>query len=177
MNFEEFDAERHFRAAWESIKIARPVTFSLFTFGETVLPYYLVCGDSTPGKTVSVTRGEVRIKRPTIITPQNARPEFQGFFEDSEEEGFVEFVLSRTAKFSNLKFDNMQGEKRIVSDSREEAIAKLNRRLDDEEEDRTAVLTAPAQYAGLAVLRYATERVVESGPDNIQELRERGFLP
>ena len=23
----------------------------------------------------------------------------------------------------------------------------------------------------------ATERVVESGPDNIQELRERGFLP
>jgi len=29
----------------------------------------------------------------------------------------------------------------------------------------------------MAVLRYAAERVMASGPDNMQELRERGFLP
>jgi hypothetical protein len=177
MMFNEFDPESQFRTAWESVNIARPVHYSLFTFGETVLPYYLVCADSTPGATVSVTKGEVRIKRPMIITPDSDRPEFEGFFENSEEEGFAEFLLARTARFSNLKFDNTQGEKQIVSDSLEEAVANLNRRLDDEEDDRIAVLTAPQEYAGVAVLRYAAERVMESGPDNIQELRERGFLP
>ena len=34
-----------------------------------------------------------------------------------------------------------------------------------------------AGLAGLAVLRYAAERIMQSAPDNIQELRERGFLP
>ena len=53
----------------------------------------------------------------------------------------------------------------------------LHRRLDDEEEDRVAILTAPQNLAGIAVLRYAAERVLKSAPDNIQELRERGFLP
>lgn len=177
MTFGEFDPEEQFRAAWESVKIARPVHYSLFTFGETVLPYYLVCGNTAPGTTVSVTKGEVRVKRPMIITPDSDRPEFQGFFEDREEEGFIEFLLARTAQFSNLKLDNTRGEKRIVSDSMEEAVAKLNRRLDDEDEDRVAVLTSPPEFAGIAALRYAAERVMESGPDNIQELRERGFLP
>jgi hypothetical protein len=29
---------------------------------------------------------------------------------------------------------------------------------------------------GIAIMRYAAERVWESAPGNIQELRERGFL-
>ncbi|MEZ6113719.1 MAG: hypothetical protein R3C99_22310 [Pirellulaceae bacterium] len=56
-------------------------------------------------------------------------------------------------------------------------MARLNRQLDAEEEDRVAILTAPHGLAGIALMRYAAERVRESAPDNIQELRERGFLP
>lgn len=177
MFFDEYEAEQRFQQAWQAVEIVRPVHYSLFTFGESTLPYYLVCGDSTPGQTVSITQGEVRIKRPMIITPENARGEFRNFFESAEEEGLARFLLARNAQFSNLQFDNQSGEKRIVSDSLEEAIDKLNQRLDVEEEDRIAILTAPPNFAGIAVLRYAAERVWESGPDNIQELRERGFLP
>ena len=177
MQFDNFEQERHFREAWDAVRIARPVSFSLFTFGESELPYYLVCGDSKPGTTVSITKGEVRIRRPTIITPDNAAPEFHNFFENPEEEGIVEFLLARSAHFSNLQFQNQSNEKQIVSDSLEEAIEKLNQRLDNHEEDRVAILTAPPHLAGVAVLRYAAERVWESGPHNVQELRERGFLP
>jgi hypothetical protein len=56
-------------------------------------------------------------------------------------------------------------------------VDKLNRQLDDEEEDRVAILTAPARLGRVAVLRYATEQVMRSAPENVQELRERGFLP
>jgi hypothetical protein len=177
MHFHDFERERRFQAAWEAVEIARPVHYSLFTFGESVLPYFLVCGASRPGNTVSIIRGDVTITRPSIITPDSVQPEFRNFFADSDDEEMVRFLLARTASFSHLKFDNSSGPARIVSDSVEEAVAKLNRQLDDDEEDRVAVLAAPPELAGIAVFRYAAERVWQSAPDNVQELRERGFLP
>jgi hypothetical protein len=177
MFFDEFERERRFRHAWESVQIERSVPYSLFTFGESVLPYYLVCGASAPGGTVSIRQGEVRITRPTIITPDTMRPEFLNFFEDRDDEEMVDFLLARSAAFSHLKLSNESGSERIVSDSVEEAVARLNRQLDDDEEDRVAILSAPPGLAGVAVLRYAAESVLASAPDNVQELRERGFLP
>ena len=177
MDFEDYNRAQHFQELWESVRIERPVHYSLFTFGESDLPYFLVCGPKQAGGTVSIIKGEVKITRPSIITPDNARPEFRNFFENADDEGMIEFLLARSAAFSHLKFDNRSGPARIVSDSIEEAVDKLNRQLDGEEEDRVAILSAPAEMAGIAVLRYASERVWSSAPDNVQELRERGFLP
>lgn len=175
MFFEEFDQERRFHELWNAVRIERPVRTSLFTFGESILPYFLVVGARTEGATVSIRKGEIRIARPTIITPDSFHPEFQNFFED-DDEGMVDFLLARSAAFSNLKLSNMTGQSRIVTESVEEAVAKLNRQLDDEEEDQVAVLSAPAKLSGVAVLKYASERVMSSAPDNVTELRERGFL-
>jgi hypothetical protein len=171
-----FANERRFRAAWDAVKIVRGVRYSLFTFGETDLPYYLILSGAKDDQAVSVTQGDVKITRPMIITPDSARPEFEDFFEDSDDENLAQFVMARTASFSNLKLRNHAGTKRLVSDSVEETIASLTRKLDTEDEDRVAILTAPAALAGFAVLRYASERIMQSAPDNIQELREKGFL-
>ena len=126
---------------------------------------------------VSIRRGEIKIARPMIITPQNARPEFQNFFEDEDGEQLAHFLLARTAAFSNLKLSNHSGSERIVSDSVDEVVAQLNRQLDREEEDRVAILVAPEKLAGVALLKYAAERISQSAPENLQELREKGFLP
>lgn len=175
--FPNFPDEQRFRAAWDAVEIARPVSYSLFTFGESDLPYFLVLDPGRSGEQVSVTKGEVKITRPMIITPDNVRPEFENFFDNVEEEELAQFILTRTASFSHLRLDNRRGAMRIVSDSVEEAVAKLNRQLDTDDEDRVAVLTAPRPLAGLAIFKYATERIMQSAPDNITELRERGFLP
>jgi hypothetical protein len=172
-----FDAEERFRSAWQSVRIERPVRYTLFTFGESELPYYLVEDSEQPREPVKITRGDVRVTRPRIITPDTEQPEFSGFFDDPEFAGLASFLLARTAAFSNLKLENQHGAARIVSDSIDEVVQKLNRQLDDEDEDGVAILTAPHGLAGLAVLRYAAERIMQSAPGNIQELRERGFLP
>jgi hypothetical protein len=172
-----FANERRFRAAWESVKIVRGVRYSLFTFGETDLPYYLILSGTKDDHAVSVTKGDVKITRPIILTPDNALPEFEDFFENSDDENLAQFVMARTASFSNLRLRNHVGTKRLVSDSVEETIAKLTKKLDSEDEDRVAILTAPLPLAGFAVLRYASERIMQSAPENIQELREKGFLP
>ncbi len=177
MWIDDFEDESRFREIWEAVQIVRPVSYSLFTFGESELPYFLVCDKPAEGDTVMLTRGEVRITRPTIITPETARPEFRGFFDEQEDDSIVEFLMARSAGFSNLRIDNSSAPAELVSDRVEEVVEKLNRQLDNLEEDRTAILTAPHGLGGVALLRYAAERIWQSVPDNVQELRERGFLP
>lgn len=176
MSFDYEDLAR-LQQAWESVQIARPVHYGLFTFGESVLPYFLVCDTGEAKRPVAITQGEVRVTRPTIFTPENAPPELNNFFEDFGEEHAISLLLARTASFRHLKFNNVSGNREFVSDSVEEVVDRLNRRLDTEEEDRVAILTAPAPLAGMALLRYAADRIIQSAPDNLQELRERGFLP
>jgi hypothetical protein len=175
--FDASDAERRFRAAWEAVQIARPVAYSLFTFGESKLPYFLVLEAPRKGQPVTVRQGQVTITRPLIITPENSEPEFLNFFDDEDDAGFARFLLARTASFSHLRLHNQARGDRLESDSVDEVVARLNRQLDSEEEDQVAILTAPARFANVAVMRYAAERVMQSARDNITELRERGFLP
>ena len=172
-----FANEQRFRAAWEAVSIVRGVRYSLFTFGETDLPYFLILSGPKEDQAVSIVRGNVKIARPMIITPDSDRPEFEDFFSDSADHDLAQFILSRTASFSNLKLRNQSGEKQFVSNSVEESIDQISRQLDQDDEDRVAILTAPAPLAGFAVLRYAAERIMQSVPDNIQQLREKGFLP
>lgn len=174
--FDSDSSAARFREIWDQIEIRRPVHYSLFTFGETTLPYFLVCKPPS-GEMVRVVKGDVRVTRPLIITPDNVQPEFREFFDSADEEEMLRFLLARSAAFSHLRFSNETGEPYAVSDQVDEAVAKLNRQLDDEEEDHVAILSAPQKYMRMAPLKYAIERVWQSAPDNIQELRERGFLP
>jgi hypothetical protein len=175
--FDEFEQFQRFKAAWSSVRIERSAEHGLFTFGDSELPYYLVTSSTGKDSLVKIRRGKVSISRARIITPDSMHPELRNFFEENEETGLVNFLMSRTAAFSNLKLANESGPERIVTDTVEEAVAKLNQQLDSEEEDGVAVLSAPAELAGFAIFRYASEKVLSSAPDNIQEMRERGFLP
>jgi len=176
MEFENY--ERHLYGLWSSVRIERSSRYSLFTFGETKLPYYLVKEPAGKADLVSLSQGMIRITRPSIILPGAVSPEFRNFFSDEEEDGdaLVQFLLSRSAAFANLKFDNSTRTSELVSDSSQEIIDKLNQRLDHEEEEGTAILAAPEALGWMALMRYASERVMASTPDNVQELRERGFL-
>lgn len=175
--FDDFEQFERFRAAWGAVRIERPVEYSLFTFGDSDLPYFLVTAGTDRDKLVKVRRGQVTISRARIITPDSMHPEVRNFFEENEINDLVEFLMARTAAFSNLRLSNQSGPERIVTDTVEEAVARLNRQLDAEEEDRVAILSAPQALAGFAVFRYASEKVLSSAPGNINELRERGLLP
>jgi hypothetical protein len=174
--FDEFSQFQRLRRLWNEVRIERSVESGLFTFGDSELPYYLVTS-APDAQLVRIRRGHVTISRARIITADSFQPEFRNFFEELEDGDVLPFLLARSAAFSNLRVVNESGSESIVTDTVEEAVARLNRQLDAEDEDRVAILSAPASLSGFAVFRYATERILSSAPDNIQELRERGFLP
>src|SRR2546423_658628 len=109
MNFSDFEDQHRFQQAWEAVRIVRPVHYSLFTFGTSDLPYILVCDARPPQQTVTIRRGDVRITRPLIITPDNIHPEFHNFFENDEEGTLAAFLMQRMAAFSHLQFENQHG--------------------------------------------------------------------
>ena len=175
-----FAAQRRLGELMSTVRLARDVRRSLFTFGDTALPYLLV----QPGEDgrATLAQGSVTVARPTILTP-SSEPEFFGFFEELAEAAgadladFVQFALQRTAAFHRLKVNNEFGLSQQPGGDVAEVVDRANRRLDDEEDEDTAILVAPRGLGPLAVLKYAATRISRSGPDNIQELRERGFLP
>ncbi|MCA8995336.1 MAG: hypothetical protein KDA80_00050 [Planctomycetaceae bacterium] len=177
MNSPYNSSEERFYELWNSVKIVRSVPYTLFTFGESDLPYFLVVDAKIPGEPVEVSQGTVKVARPMLITPYNMSPEFQNLFEEDEYAGLFDFVMARTAAFSNLKISNQSRKSEFHSDSVAEVVARLNERFDAEQEDRVAILTAPYNRGPLAVFKYTTQRILESAPGNIQELREKGFLP
>lgn len=175
-DFAEFNA---FREQWEAVSIRRQSPYSLFTFGESELPYFLLSPPTKTEPLVRVLRGRIKITRPLIITADNAPPEFRNFFddEDDSEPGWLQFLLQRSASFSHLRLQNEASSTRLVSDNVEELVATISAQLDRDEEDRVAILVAPVALSSLALVRYAAERIWASAPDNHNELRERGFLP
>ena len=184
-----FDPAAALNAMFRRVEVVRGPRTTLFTFGDSELDYYLVIDAETAGEPVTVVRGEVRVSRPTLIRP-DSRPELSGFFDD-EEGGFTEsdgeawkggsdavaFMLSRTAAFQHLNIANRAGRREIRSDSIEEVVDALTRRLDLEDEDTVGVLTAPAGLGPIAVLKFATEQIARSAPGNVRELQEKGLLP
>ena len=127
--FDEFEQFQRFQATWNAVRIERAVEVGLFTFGDSDLPYYLVTSSSgrdAAGKAamVKVRRGNVTVSRARIITPDTMHPELRNFFEEHEETGLIEFLMSRTAAFSNLKLSNESGPEKIVTDTVEEAVTR-----------------------------------------------------
>lgn len=177
MDFNDYDNEQSLARLWNAVKIVRDIPYTLFTFGDSELRYFLVLSPQQAGQPVKLRQGEIRITRPLIITPESAQPDWQDFFESSEDQHFLEFLMARSAAFSNLRLANNSGPEQIVTDQPQELIDRLNQQLDREEEDRIAILAAPEGLAGVALIRFAAERIMASAPGNLNELRERGLLP
>ena len=62
--FDDFEQEQQFRQLWDAVTIERPVHYSLFTFGDSDLPYFLVTPATDEDQTVSIRQGRVTITRP-----------------------------------------------------------------------------------------------------------------
>ena len=176
-----FEDRGDIRVLFDRVRVERPVHYTLFTFGDSELEYYLVVDSEEPKQPVHVARGQVTVSRPTIITP-GGNPEMVGFFEEmgasyEDMARSAVFMMSRTAAFENVRLSNRIGKRETMSDSVEEVVEKLGKRLDAEDEDRVAILSAPHGLGPVAVLKYTTEQIGRSTPGNIKELQEKGLLP
>jgi len=150
--FDEFEQFQRFKAAWSAVRIERTVEYSLFTFGDSELAYYLVTRRLERDPLSEFVAVRSRSPGLGLSRPKQCIRNCATSLEEQEDSGLTSFLMSRTASVFNLKLTNEAGLNGIVTDTVEEAVARLNRQLDSEEEDRVAVLSAPAELAGFCCI-------------------------
>lgn len=168
------DLREKIEYVWNNTKILRNVEKNLFTFGDTVLPYFLIAELVKDKPSTFVKEGEVIIKRPLIYTPYQDTPHFKGFGEKEKE--YSNFIIHRMAYIPPYTYQNASKSFYISSDNIEETSARLSKRLDGEGNNLTAIIKTMMDMWEVSVMRYSIERMVKSLPSNITELKERGLL-
>ena len=170
----EREVREQFEYAWKNTKIIRHVERSLFTFGDSTLPYYIVAEAILNKNHTVVREGEVVVKRPMVYTPYADSPVFEGFGDKEKESAF--FIIQRLAYIPPYKYQNDSKHIYVSPSPLDEAVQKLNQRLDSEDNRLVAIIKGAAEMWEVSVMRYAIERMVKSMPSNITELKEKGFL-
>ncbi|MDR2391202.1 MAG: hypothetical protein LBE84_05950 [Planctomycetota bacterium] len=163
------EMEEAFRLAQLHTRFIKVRKNLLYTFGPTKLPYVCLSQSGDNLDFVMIRRGEVTADKPQIALP-GEHFSFEGF--DGPEPGEDEemaIMLARRISMPPSKYINKHGvavkEKAVLSD----AIDQVIKRLEDDNDVRTGVISAPDQVWGLSVLLYAGSQVARSAPANVQE--------
>ena len=169
------DAFKMAQADTRFIKVRKNL---LYTFGATRLPYVCLSQAADNADQIMVRRGEVMADRPQISVPEEIFS-FEGFDQAKENTG-DEFavILARRISMPPSKYVNKTGAVMRERGPLSEAIERVIRRLESDNDVRTGVISAPEPVWGLSVLLYVGSQVARSAPSNVQEhfehLRLRG---
>ncbi len=161
------DMEEAFKMAQEDTTFVKVRKNLLYTFGATRLPY--VCLSQAPDNAdfVMVRSGEVMADKPHIALPGEMFS-FEGFKDFGRDEPFVS--LARRISMPPSKYVNKQdGAPARETGPLSEAIQRVVNKLENDNDVRTAVISAPDQVWGLSVLLYVGSQVARSAQSNVQE--------
>ncbi len=163
-----------FEQAWTKTRILRAVERKLFTFGDTRMPYFLVAESLVNRGDTVVRRGEVVVERPLIYAPGPGHPLFEGFGPKGKKAAGI--IVQRLMYIPPYKYKNTPHELYVTPDPLDRTVARLNERLDRDDNHLTAIIETLADTWEVSVMRFAAERMIKSLPANLREMKERGLL-
>lgn len=177
------DLDEAFKIAQADTKFIKVRKNLLYTFGATRLPYVCLSEAVDNADFVTVRSGEVMADKPQIAVPGDMLA-FEGFEELMREfggnghgggydDGYGDnpiLALARRISIPPSKYVNKaDGAPSRESGPLSEAVQRTVNRLENDNDVRTAVISAPEQVWGLSVLLYVGSQVARSAPSNVQE--------
>lgn len=169
-----------FKQAEKNTKFVRVRKNLLYTFGSTRLPYICISQLTGDGDYVMIRTGEILADKPQIALPGEMFA-FEGFedFWDEFADGEPVVSLARRISMPPSKYINKtEGVPERESGPMAKVVDKVMNRLENDNDVRTGVITAPEEVWGLSVLLYVGSQVARSAQSNVQEhfehMRYRG---
>ncbi|MDR3211598.1 MAG: hypothetical protein LBU79_06760 [Planctomycetota bacterium] len=167
------EMEEALRLAQSDTQLVRVRKNLLYTFGATRLPYICLSQSSREPSSVVVRQGEVMADKPQIAVP-GLDFQIEGFPDTEEwlgkgDNNMLTVLLARRISLPPSKYVNSQAGENNEPGSLEEAIERAVNRLDNANDVRTAVISAPDLVWGLSILLYVGSQVARSSSANVQE--------
>ena len=109
------------KASYETTHIIRERKYSLYTFGDTRLPYYFVSRSELDSKDTVVREGNVVVEKPQILLP-GTMGVFEGFEFDEDmgvdENDVQHLLIARKILLPSLKYTNHESNMEVLFEQR-----------------------------------------------------------
>jgi len=167
------DAYEAWELALKETEIIRPRVKNLMTYASTQVPYILLSKSEVSASDTVVRKGEVLVRKPSLILPPNV-PQFKGFDfgdqPDLDENSIMSFLLVRGIQMPSMKYNNRTHSLDIFEGKIDRAIKHYANGLERQENVHAGLLAGPQECWQFSVLIYVTSQIVRNAEYDIQQL-------
>lgn len=162
---------------FQKIQVVRSPKHRLSTFGTSRINYQLVTDVPGFADRSRLRTGLVIAEKPTLITPDALRDQFQGFGAEA-----AEYLEALTKQYGNVirgldyQFRNEPVSSRVELSPVDKFLQELAKDHDKSGGFDNAVIKGPDDAWGLSIMKFIVEETLASFSTNVQELHDRGFF-
>jgi hypothetical protein len=167
------EIDEKIQQAIENTEVIRSPRQSLATFGSTNVNYYLIT--SLMDRANVVREGRVIAAKPKIVTPSYLI-NLEGF--SGQARRFIEIMAERFPREPSIfySYKNEPGDMNIISETTEEIIEKINKRIEGSSNPLSAIIKGVEDMWDVSLLKFTYELTRKSVYDNVAELERGGLL-
>ena len=168
------DIERRLKEAAQTTRIVRRREHSLYTFGNTKLPYAFFAASDKANQAV-VRKGNVLVERPQIMLPGTGAS-FEGFgnidFDNAGGSVSIFAAISRLIRLPSLRYIHDSASKELIAKSAKGAADSAANDAEARGDSHLAVLEGRDELFLYSLMLYVGEMVARSAGDNVSEYLE-----
>ena len=167
------EMEERIKYVAEHTELVRPPRQELATFGSSIIDYYVVT--QLAGNISVVRDGKVLAERPRIVTPAYLT-NVEGFSESAQR--YIRMMAGEHPYEPGVfyKYKNEPGEMNVVSEPIAQVIAKLNTRLDEQQNPLSTIIKGVEELWDVSLLMFIYELTSRSLYSHVTEFHHRGLL-
>jgi len=170
--------EDSFQYAVENTHVIRAPEQRIQTFGSTSFRFFLVTELMDSAHQVRVRDGRLQADRPQIITPGYMRQQLEGFGEKAGE--FIDWLQQNSRDLAILKY-GFQFKKTSISEETVhcpliDVVGRLKEEVDRRGDPMSAIIQGVDEGWEVCLLKFASDLIQQSAPDNMDEWKRRGLL-
>ena len=165
---------------WKSTEVIREYQRMLYTFGDMKLPYVFVSESGRFRDKAVVLRGVIFLRKPQILLPGQAGPEFSEGFEHANAipADAIHLIRSMGLPYSRVS-NKTVAEEQIEHGTLQSVLDRFSRQLDEQEDGETGLIKGLVGGADISLMRYSIMLAAKSGEGNVREFmdhqrRQRG---
>ena len=169
------DKYRELEEALKKTKVLRPVRQNLYTFSPTDVDYYLTT-ELIKDTLIEVREGKVIVGKPLVINPfAFAHEQFEGF--DDEQFDYLKMLVQKYGlRALEYTYKNKTKKVNLISGHLDSIVDKINKEIDRKEKGRATIIKGIPEMWTVSLMKCVLEMIAKSFPDNVNELKERGWF-
>ena len=161
----------------EKIQVVRAPKHRLATFGASRIDYQIVTDVAGLPDRSRLRTGLVIAERPSIITAEALREQFQGFSSDARK--YVDALVTQygeALRGLEYQFKNEPVSSRVELKPPDQFVLDLARDFDRSGGYNQAVIRGSDRLWELSLMKFIVEETLSSFASNVRELQDRGFF-